>query len=135
MQLICGKCEDVLTGLEADSIDAMVCDPPAAISFMGRKWDSDMGGRDNWIAYMAGIFKECLRVLKPGAHALVWGIDKTSHWTAFALENAGFEIRHKIYHLFGSGFPKGRNIWQNDFKAKFEEEIKKAGYEGKIEWK
>lgn len=110
MRLFCGKCEDVLKELADDSIEAMVTDPPGAIGFMGKKWDSDRGGRDNWITYMAGIFKECLRVLKPGAHGLVWALPRTSHWTATALENAGFEIRNIVHHIFGSGFPKSLNI-------------------------
>ena len=110
MQLYNDKCENVLKLLEADSIDAMVTDPPAGISFMGKDWDKDHGGRDNWIAYMTGIFAECLRVLKPGAHDLVWALPRTSHWTATALENAGFEIRDVVNHIFGSGFPKSLNI-------------------------
>lgn len=77
---------------------------------MNKTWDSDKGGRDNWIAWMSGIAGECLRVLKPGGHALVWAIPRTSHWTATAWENAGFEIRDIIAHVFGSGFPKSLNI-------------------------
>lgn len=110
MKLYNDKCENVLCQFDADSIEAMVCDPPGAINFMCKKWDSDMGGRDNWIEYMAGIFRECLRVLKPGAHALVWAIPRTSHWTSTALENAGFEVRDICHYLFGSGFPKSLNI-------------------------
>jgi len=110
MELFNDKCENVLCDFETDSIDAMVTDPPAGIAFMGKEWDKDHGGRDNWIAYMSGIFEQCLRVLKPGAHALVWALPRTSHWTATALENAGFEIRDVVNHIFGSGFPKSLNI-------------------------
>jgi len=110
MQLYNDKCENVLCQFEADSIDAMVTDPPAGIAFMGKDWDKDHGGRDNWIAYMTGIFEQCLRVLKPGAHGLVWALPRTSHWTATALEDAGFEIRDIVNHIFGSGFPKSHNI-------------------------
>lgn len=53
---------------------------------------------------------ECLRVMKPGAHGLVWAIPRTSHWTATALEDAGFEVRDVVTHLFGSGFPKSYNV-------------------------
>jgi len=110
MKLYNDKCENVLPTLEADSIDAMVTDPPAGIAFMGKDWDKDHGGRDNWIAYMTGIFEQCLRVLKPGAHGLVWVLPRTSHWTATALEDAGFEIRDIVNHIFGSGFPKSLAI-------------------------
>jgi hypothetical protein len=53
---------------------------------------------------------ECLRVLKPGGHALVWALPRTSHWTATAIEDAGFEIRDVVLHLFGTGFPKSRGM-------------------------
>jgi DNA modification methylase len=55
------------------------------------------------------IFLECHRVLKDGGYALVWAIPRTSHWTATALEDAGFEIRDRISHLFGQGFPKSKS--------------------------
>ena len=93
-----------------NSIDSIVTDPPAGISFMARGWDSDKGGRDNWIVWMCEVATECKRVLKPGGHAFVWAIPRTSHWTATAWENAGFEIRDVVAHIFGSGFPKSANI-------------------------
>jgi site-specific DNA-methyltransferase (adenine-specific) len=49
-------------------------------------------------------------VLKPGGHALVWALPRTSHWTATALEDAGFEVRDCLVHIFGSGFPKSHNL-------------------------
>ncbi len=105
-----GDCLDRLRLLESSSADSLVTDPPAGISFMGRAWDGDKGGRKQWIAYMAERFAECLRVLKPGAHGVVWALPRTSHWTATALEDAGFEIRDVVTHLFGSGFPKSLNV-------------------------
>ncbi len=56
------------------------------------------------------VMQECLRVMKPGAHGLVWSLPRTSHWTATALEDAGFEVRDVVTHLFGQGFPKSLNI-------------------------
>jgi site-specific DNA-methyltransferase (adenine-specific) len=53
---------------------------------------------------------EAYLVLKPGAHGLVWALPRTAHWTATALEDAGFEVREKIFHLFGQGFPKSADI-------------------------
>lgn len=105
-----GDCLDVLPTIPDNSIDAIVTDPPAGIAFMGKDWDKDKGGRDEWIAWMERVAVECRRVLKPGAHALVWTIPRTSHWTAMAWENAGYEVRDKIAHLFGSGFPKSVNV-------------------------
>lgn len=106
-----GDCVDVMSLLiEDNSIDAIVCDPPAGIGFMGKEWDHHKGGRDDWIKWMQGVAEEALRVLKPGGHALVWAIPRTSHWTATAWENAGFEIRDRIAHVFGAGFPKSMDI-------------------------
>lgn len=110
MTLLHGDCLEVLRALEDNSLDALITDPPAGISFMGKDWDSNKGGRDNWIAWMTEVMRECLRVLKPGAHGFVWAIPRTSHWTATALENAGFDVRDVVTHLFGSGFPKSLDI-------------------------
>lgn len=101
---------EALRELPDCSVDSIVTDPPAGIGFMGRNWDSDKGGRDRWIRWLADIMRECLRVLKPGGHALVWALPRTSHWTATAVEDAGFEIRDVVMHLFGSGFPKSLNV-------------------------
>ena len=45
MKLYKGDCLDVLKTLDAESVDAVVTDPPAGISFMGKAWDGDKGGR------------------------------------------------------------------------------------------
>lgn len=105
-----GDCLEVLKKMSSDSVDSLVTDPPAGISFMGKEWDDDKGGSKEWIAWLNSVMTECLRVMKPGAHGLVWAIPRTSHWTATALEDAGFEIRDVITHLFGSGFPKSLDI-------------------------
>jgi hypothetical protein len=110
MPIICGDNKEVMSRIDANSIDAIVTDPPAGINFMCRIWDGDKGGRDQWIKWMEEISKECLRVIKPGGHALVWSIPRTSHWTAMAWENAGWEPRDKIVHIFGTGFPKSLDI-------------------------
>lgn len=96
--------------LPPESVDSLVTDPPAGIGFMNKDWDSDKGGRDDWTAWLQGVMRECLRVLKPGGHALVWALPRTSHWTATAIEDAGFEIRDVITHHFGTGFPKSLDV-------------------------
>lgn len=103
-------CLQALKEIPSDSIDSLVTDPPAGISFMGKKWDGDKGGRKQWVAWMTAVMTEAYRVLKPGAHGLVWALPRTSHWTATAIEDAGFEIRDVITHLFGQGFPKSLNV-------------------------
>lgn len=105
-----GDCLERMKEIPDDSVDSVVTDPPSGNSFMNKNWDSDKGGRDKWIDWMTEVMSECKRVLKPGGMALVWGIPKRSHWTAMAIERAGFEILDKIYHLFAQGFPKSHAI-------------------------
>ena len=99
-----------LTGFKPNSVDSMVTDPPAGISFMGKEWDKDKGGKKQWIDWLSSILGKCKYSLKPGGHILVWAIPRTSHWTATAIEDAGFEIRDIINHIFGSGFPKSQGL-------------------------
>jgi site-specific DNA-methyltransferase (adenine-specific) len=111
MKLFNGDCLDVLKTLEDNSIDSCVTDPPSGcLGFMGKSWDQDKGGRDHWIKWLQEIMVEVHRVLKPGGHMLCWAIPRGSHWTATAIENAGFEIRDIINHAFFSGFPKSLNV-------------------------
>jgi site-specific DNA-methyltransferase (adenine-specific) len=68
---------------------------------MGKKWDYDVPGADVW--------RECLRVLKPGGHLLSFFGTRTYHRGVTPIEDAGFEIRDQIGWLYGSGFPKSSN--------------------------
>ena len=91
-------CRHGLAMLPDNSVDAIVCDPPYGLSFMGKKWDYDVPGVDIWV--------ECLRVLKPGGHLLAFAGTRTQHRVAVRIEDAGFEIRDMIAWVYGSGFPK-----------------------------
>ena len=51
-----------------------------------------------------------LRVLKPGAHAVVCASPRMGHRVTCGLEDAGFEIRDSLLWLYGSGFPKSLNL-------------------------
>lgn len=99
---------DVLKYVEPGSIDSIVTDPPAGIKLMGKKWDGNRGGRDKWIAWLAGIMRGGLAALRPGGYALVWALPRTSHWTATGVEDAGFEIIDVHHHLFGTGKPANK---------------------------
>ena len=118
----------MLPSLAAESIDACVTDPPYALTankkggsgaaslnenspagrsrigtgFMGKKWDAAVPGPEVWTAI--------LRVLKPGAHLLAFGGTRTHHRLMCAIEDSGFEIRDTLGWLYGSGFPKSKNI-------------------------
>jgi len=106
------KAEEALKSIPGESVDSIVTDPPAGIGFMGGKnaWDSDRGGRDRWVEWLSQIMKECLRVAKPGAHMFVWALPRTSHWTATAIENAGWDVKEIVTSHNGQGFAKGGNI-------------------------
>jgi hypothetical protein len=80
-----GDCLEVLRGMADDSVDSVVTDPPYGLSFMGKKWDYDVPSEDIW--------RECLRVLKPGGHLLAFAGTRTQHRMAVRIEDAGFEIR------------------------------------------
>jgi DNA modification methylase len=109
-RIIHADCLEALRAMDACSVDAIVTDPPAGIAFMNKDWDRDKGGRTEWVAWMAEIARECLRVIKPGGHALVWALPRTSHWTGWAWEDAGWQPRDKVVHLYGSGFPKSLDV-------------------------
>jgi hypothetical protein len=109
VQVFHGDNLDVLRGMPDCSIDSIVTDPPAGIGFM-REWDSNRGGREQWVAWLSERMAEALRVLKPGGHALVWAMPRTSHWTGLALEDAGFEMRDVLQHVYDGGYPKSLDV-------------------------
>lgn len=107
IEILHGDCLTVLKTLQDNSVDSIVTDPPYGLSFMGKKWDYDVPSQDIW--------QECLRVLKPGGHLLAFAGTRTQHRMAVRIEDAGFEIRDMIAWVYGSGFPKSRNLdgdWQ-----------------------
>jgi site-specific DNA-methyltransferase (adenine-specific) len=99
-----GSCLERLREMEENSVDSIVTDPPYELGFMGKAWDS------TGIAYSVSMWRECLRVLKPGGHLLSFGGSRTYHRMACAIEDAGFEIRDQIMWLYGSGFPKSMDV-------------------------
>ena len=103
-QIIHGDCLEVMKRFGDNSIDSIVTDPPYELGFMGKAWDK------SGIAYNVEVWRECLRVLKPGGHMLAFGGTRTYHRMAAAIEDAGFEIRDQIQWLYGSGFPKSHDI-------------------------
>lgn len=64
-----GDCLDILPMLDANSVDAVVTDPPYGLSFMGKEWDHGIPGVHFWQATN--------RVMKPGAHLLAFGGTRT----------------------------------------------------------
>jgi len=86
------------------SVDAVVCDPPYELGFMGKSWDA------SGIAYDVEVWRQAFRVLKPGGHLLAFSGSRTYHRMTCAIEDAGFEIRDQIMWLYFSGFPKSLDV-------------------------
>jgi site-specific DNA-methyltransferase (adenine-specific) len=114
--IYCGDCLEVMKQIDDNSVDTIITDPPYGIRFMGNKWDYDVPSIEIW--------KECLRVLKPGGTALIFAGSRTQHRMAVNIEDAGFILKDCIMWLYGSGFPKAMDISK--------ELDKKAGAERKI---
>ncbi len=137
--MICGDCVEQLALMDAESVDAIVTDPPYGLEFMGKEWDRLAGADAPGYAerprmtsdhmgkgfkslpnfYMAGPKAqawhnrwavEALRVLKPGGHLVAFGGTRTYHRMVCAVEDAGFEIRDTLMWLYGQGFPKSHNL-------------------------
>ena len=112
--LIHGDSLEVLPTLDADSVDAIVSDPPYGLGFMGKSWDQSLPCQS--------MTAELLRVLKPGGHALLFGGTRTYHRLAVALEDAGFELRDCLSWLYGTGFPKSLDVSKAIDQARIEDE-------------
>lgn len=102
--LFAGDCLDVLPTFDPDSFDAVVCDPPYHLGFMGKDWDRGS------VAFDPATWAAVLRVVKPGGHLVAFAAPKNAHRLICAIEDAGFEIRDTIMWLFGSGFPKSLDV-------------------------
>jgi site-specific DNA-methyltransferase (adenine-specific) len=124
--LIQGDSHSVMTEMAESSIDCIVCDPPYGLTdgldingllskwlageehestkagFMEKGWDSCVPSPALW--------REALRVLRPGGHCLTFGGSRTSHLTTISLELAGFEIRDTIIWHYVTGMPKNRYL-------------------------
>ena len=106
INLLNGDCLEQMKTLPDNSVDSIVTDPPYGISFMAKKWDYDVPKVKVW--------KEAMRVLKPGGHALIACGTRTQHRMVVNIEDAGFEIRDVVSWIYGSGFPKSLNIHKKD---------------------
>lgn len=128
-KVIQGDCLEVLREMEDNSVDAVVCDPPYGLSntdpgsiadtiakwvggdrghvptgrgFMGKSWDA--------FVPPPAVWDECLRVLKPGGHMVVFAGSRTQDLMGLSIRLAGFEIRDSVAWLYGSGFPKSHDV-------------------------
>lgn len=126
-----GDSRELLRAFADNSIDAVVCDPPYALTsinkrfaktartpstmpksgpharastgFMGVKWDTGD------TAFDAEFWAEIVRVLKPGGYCVAFGSSRTGHWLGCAMELGGFVMHPMLGWIFGSGFPKAHD--------------------------
>jgi site-specific DNA-methyltransferase (adenine-specific) len=128
-QVINGDCLTVMYAeLEDNSIDAIVTDPPYGLSvhkpehiaaavaawlagevythkgkgFMGKSWDAFVPGPEVW--------REAMRVLKPGGHMAVFAGSRTVDLMGLSLRLAGLEIRDQLSWIYAQGFPKSLDV-------------------------
>ena len=100
-----GNSLDLLKEIKSDTVDCMVTDPPYGISFMNKDWDKAVPDINIW--------KECLRVMKPGAFAFVMCSPRSDVQAEMVikLKEAGFQVNYSpLYWCYLSGFPKAMNI-------------------------
>ena len=81
-----GDCLEKLKEIDDNSIDLICTDPPYGYSFMNKDWDKAIVKTEVW--------KECLRVLKPGAFAFIMSAPRQDvlYRVNKNLEDAGFNI-------------------------------------------
>lgn len=103
-RILVGDCRARMAELPDASVDAVVTDPPYELGFMGKRWDA------SGIAYDVEVWRQALRVLKPGGHLLAFSGSRTYHRMTCAIEDAGFEIRDQIMWVYGAGFPKSLDV-------------------------
>ncbi len=100
--ILTGEVTQVLKDVPDNTYDAVFCDPPYGLSFMGKRWDYDVPSVELW--------QEVLRTCKPGAALLAFGGTQTYHRMVCAIEDAGWEIRDQLAWIYGSGFPKSHDV-------------------------
>ena len=134
-EILHGDSLELLKDLDDNSVDLMATDPPYGLSFMGKKWDSfneviSFEGESHVYAkkgfkklprnkpiameeFFVPIWKECLRVLKPGGFAFIMAAPKQDvlQKQIEAMDMAGFKTNFtSIYWAYATGFPKAMNI-------------------------
>jgi len=121
--MLLGDCLQLMKKLPDNLFDSIITDPPYALEFMGKSWDKVLPSIDIW--------RECLRVAKPGTILLAFGGTRTFHRLTCNIEDAGWEVRDCIMWLYGSGFPKSHNIAKAIDKKAGKEKIIGKGRAGK----
>jgi site-specific DNA-methyltransferase (adenine-specific) len=146
--IVNSDCLEAMKLMPSSSIDLVCTDPPYGYSFMGMDWDTFNEVVDPQGAFvkeknfkklprnkpnglyesMLPVWKQVLRVLKPGAFAFVMCAPRQDVLCKQiqALTDAGFDMGFSsLEWLYSSGFPKSINISkkiQKDITALLEEQ-------------
>lgn len=102
IELIYDDCLNFLKTIDDNSIGSIVCDPPYGININNKSWDKNLPHPKVW--------KECIRVLKPGGYILAFSSARNYHKLATSIENVGFNTHQMIGWIYSSGLPKGANL-------------------------
>ena len=104
-----GDCTDRLKDLEDNSVDAVICDPPYGLRFMGKVWD-DIGDGSQQREWHREWLTEAHRVLKPNGVLKAFSGSRTFHHLIAMMEEVGFSDLRVETWVYGSGFPKSHNL-------------------------
>lgn len=105
MALINDDCLNVMKKMEAETVDSIVTDPPYGISAFSKDWDKTLPSIEIW--------KECFRVLKPGAFAFIMCASRSNLIARLVLqlEDIGFNTDFTpLYWVYHTGFPKTHKL-------------------------
>jgi len=105
VRLIGGDCLGAMKRYPDNLVDLIVTDPPYGYQFMGKDWDKAVPSVQIW--------KECLRVLKPGGFAFIMSAPRQDVLARMTvnLQEAGFNTGFtSLYWTYARGFPKAHNI-------------------------
>lgn len=97
-----GNCLDVMKGIDDNTIDSCITDPPYGMGM--EEWDYDVPSIDIW--------REVHRILKPGAFCLSFCSPQLYHRMASAVDDAGFEIKDQIMWMVTTKMPKKNRLKQ-----------------------
>ena len=95
----------MLKKIANDTVDLLCTDPPYGLGVLGLGWDK--------LVPPVAIWRECLRVLKPGAFAFVMSAPRQDlvYQMVENLRLAGFRTDFtSLFWVYSSGFPKALNI-------------------------
>ena len=100
--LLTGDNAVLLDGLDENSVDAVITDPPYGMEIAGAGWDKDVPPAETW--------EKVLRVLKPGGWCLSFSSPEYYHRMATKMEDGGFEIRDQIIWMITTKMAKANKL-------------------------